>query len=68
MDEGADFGTDSVQVHSYLLLLTVYNFRNFGERGYATKLEEMLKKASEAAHTAKKAKTMRSVSWKETLV
>jgi len=52
-----------------LLFLTVYNFfRNFGERGYATKLEEMLEKASEAAHTAKKAKTMRSVSWKETLV
>jgi hypothetical protein len=40
-----------------LLFLTVYNFfRNFGERGYATKLEEMLEKASEAAHTAKQGK------------
>ncbi len=67
MDEGADFGTDSVQVHSYLLLLTVYNFRNFGERGYATKLKKCWKKQVRQ-RTAKKAKTMRSVSWKETLV
>ena len=66
MHERADFGTNSVQVHSYTPLLI--NFRNFGERGYAARLEEMLKKASEIEHMAKKVKTMRRVSWKETLV